>query len=493
MVCHTMSAQVGAMEHVIQAVKSGEISQEAIQTSVTRVHELNRKYLSPLSAALPTSVDMGMANKRHAALASRMYARSTTVVRSVPGHLPILKGPETKLVYLLPGKSPLGGGLGGGAVDSGEEKTREPYLKNSFMDLLEPDNPLVHAIQYFDSKPLDQGEEVLIDQADVVVFCTRNASLSQYQKDLGLSLGKKLGNKLIVVATCDPYDFLDDVEAIQNYITTYEPTLEAFRSALDVIFGAIPASGVLPVGSGQVKHDIRNLDSTSEDDVTHVWNLWQEIFPTWPIERSRLALILTLGSPIHLIHDKGFSLAYYDQAETGLHGMLSVVGVLESYRSKGLGTALVNKTREELLARSGTGTLASFGIKSSFPRIWPGVPLSLPAKEREFFLHRGEIILLSFTRTIHIGRSCLGCHWRILDVSNHFIGFHRSQLPTSRDLFKSIATEIAPPAVLERVAKLPLTFSPWSEKLYKECMTKQRANFNNNKVRACTNEFARYP
>ena len=37
MICHTMSAQVGAIEQVVQAVKSGELSQKAIDASVERV------------------------------------------------------------------------------------------------------------------------------------------------------------------------------------------------------------------------------------------------------------------------------------------------------------------------------------------------------------------------------------------------------------------------------------------------------------------------
>lgn len=408
MVCHTMSAQVGAIENVVQAVRRGEISQETIQESVNRVHKVKRKYLPPPTnqAALPSSIDMEATNKRHAALASRMYARSTSIVRSAPGYLPISKVPETKSVYLLPGKAPLGGGLGGGAVDSGEEKTREPYLRSSFMDLLEPDNPLVQVIQYFDSKPLGQAEEALISQADVVIFCTRNASLSPYQKDLGLSLGKKLGSKLIVVATCDPYDFLDDIETIQNYITTYEPTPEAFQSAIDIIFGAIPASGTLPVGLAHTKHSIRSLSATSEDDITQLWNLWNKIFPTWPIERIHLGGLITGADGVHLIHEKGFSLTYYQQTDGGLDGMLAIIGVLPSYQGKGLGTALVNKTRGELVARSGTGKLASFGVRSSFPRLWPGVPISLPSKDRDFFLHRGKIRL--FSRLVCIGM--IYCH-----------------------------------------------------------------------------------
>lgn len=49
-------------------------------------------------------------------------------------------------------------------------------------------------------------------------------------------------------------------------------------------------------------------------------------------------------------------------------------------------------------------------------------------------------------------------------------------------MYKSIATEIAPASVIERVANLPLTFSPWSPELYEECMTKQRVNFGDNEV-----------
>lgn len=393
MICHTMAAQVGAIEQVIQAVKAGEISQDAIQASVNRIYDLKQKYLPPLSnsSSIPSSIDMTAINKRHAALASRMYAQSTTVVRSVAGHFPITKGPETKLVYLFPGKAPLGGGLGGGAVDSGEEKTREPYLKNTFIDRVKPDGTLVHALQYFDSKALDPAEESLIDQADAVIYCTRNASLSQYQRDLGLSLGKKLGNKFISIATCDPYDFLDDVNEVQNYITTYEPTPESFQAALDIIFGAIPASGVLPVGSTGNKPEVRLLDSNSEDDITHLWTLWRDILPKWPVDKEHLTMLVTKVPGVHLIHEKGFSLAYYQATNSGgFEAHLSAIGVLESYRGKGLGTTLVNKTREELKKRSQNRSIESFGVRSQFPRFWPGVPTSFAPKDKDFFVHRGK-------------------------------------------------------------------------------------------------------
>jgi hypothetical protein len=43
MICHTMSAQVGAIEEVVQAVKSGKLSQDGIQASVDRVKDLKAR------------------------------------------------------------------------------------------------------------------------------------------------------------------------------------------------------------------------------------------------------------------------------------------------------------------------------------------------------------------------------------------------------------------------------------------------------------------
>lgn len=85
MICHTMSAQVGAIEQVIQAVKTGELSQADIAVSVDRVHDLKHRYLSS-TLPIPTSTlaTSEARNTRQASLASEIYAKSTTVVRSLP-------------------------------------------------------------------------------------------------------------------------------------------------------------------------------------------------------------------------------------------------------------------------------------------------------------------------------------------------------------------------------------------------------------------------
>jgi beta-N-acetylhexosaminidase len=304
---------------------------------------------------------------------------------------PISKDSATKIVFVSPGKTP----AGGGAVDSGEEKTREPHTPASYIKSLKSYNPSTIDIRFLDSIPLSSESEESIEEADVIIFATRNASLSPYQKDFGLSLGKKFGRKLVVVATCDPYDFLEEVDEIKNYITIYEPTIPAFKSAADIIFGTSQPLGHLPVSVRQTAHNIRPFNG-SEEDIDHIWKLWESIFPTWRIDRGRLATILRKKGQYyipsqHYVHDQGFCLGYLDGVSGT--GFISCVGVLESHRGQGIGTALITKARQEIrktALSSGLKGPKYLGIVSSFPRFWPGVPCSFPSQVKDFFLHRGE-------------------------------------------------------------------------------------------------------
>ncbi|KAH8682960.1 glycoside hydrolase superfamily [Tricladium varicosporioides] len=443
MVCHTIAAQVGAIEMVVQAVKSGELSQEAIQASFDRVHLLKDKYLSPNRKVLSaSSLVKAEAQKRaHSILAAEVYAKSTTVVRSTPGFFPISYDQQTKIVFVSPGKLP----SGGGAVESGEEKTREPHTPAMYIDLLRVHNSSIADVRFFDGITLTADEQKSLDAASLVIFATRNASLSVYQKEFGLELGKKFGNRLVVIATCDPYDFLEEVKDIKNYITIYEPTVPAFQSAVNIMFGITQPSGTLPVGIPEPTTDIREFTKTATD-VNKIWYMWQEIFPKWKIERLRLEKLLYQDTGYHLIHDKGFCISYL--VEPG-HGKLSVIGVLPNARGKGIGTALVRKARHQLriaAISAGSPDLISFGIGSVFPRFWPGVPIDFPQSTKDFFLHRG---------------------------------FRKSTAPTARDLYRDISQDVASDDVLERVAKLPLTYAPWTAEMYDECLMKQRANFKN--------------
>lgn len=267
-ICHTMSAQVGAIEQVVQAVKSEELSQKAIQASVDRVRQIKSKYadhtpaMNPQLLRMTTLHDAKSRDIKQAALAADVYAKSTTVVRSEAGLIPI--SPYTsrmKVVFVSPGKTP----IGGGAVESGEEKTREPYTPASYIDLIRVHNPDAVDIRFHDGFQLSTEEEKHIADSNFIIFATRKVSLSPYQQEFGLSLGKKFGNKLMVVSTCNPYDFLEEKAEIKNYITIYDPTIPAFKAAVDIIFGVAKAWGSLPVANPPGEHAIRDLNSSDED------------------------------------------------------------------------------------------------------------------------------------------------------------------------------------------------------------------------------------
>lgn len=210
-----------------------------------------------------------------------------------------------------------------------------------------------------------------------------------------------------------------------------------------------------------VKHDLRHF-TNSDEDFEEIWQLWQTIFPKWPVERQRMEKLLHQLPGHHHIHEKGFCLSFL---ENGAHGKIAAVGVLPEYRGKGLGTAFMEKAQAGLrdVARaSGEGELKSLEIGSQFPRFWLQMPTDFPPEVKDFFLHRGA-------SPYPVSSSDKQC--------SRYAGFHKSTEPAARDLYRDIRGPIAPPEVLERVSKMNLKFSPWSPELYEECVTKQRALF----------------
>lgn len=192
-----------------------------------------------------------------------------------------------------------------------------------------------------------------------------------------------------MIAACDLHDYLEAALEVKTYIAIYEPTIPAFKSAVAIMSSITQPSGCLPVSSRSATHDIRRFGG-SKDDINHIWKLWVDIFPTWPIEQDRLANLLERKGQ-HYVHDYGFCLSYYD-AVAG-DGSIACVGVCESQRGQGIGTALITKAQQELRTAAlshGLDSPKSLGIRSVFPRFWPGVPSTLSSKDKDFFLHRGQ-------------------------------------------------------------------------------------------------------
>jgi beta-N-acetylhexosaminidase len=428
MVCHTMSAQVAAINLVVEAVKDGVLARKAINDSLRRLDHLKSQYVCPTGFGLltPTPPRVESRNREHKKLAWGIYAKSTTVLRSSPGMLPLPRDDTKSIIFVSPGKAP----ASGGAVESGEEKTRVPYTPVEYVNILRAHNKSIKDIRFREGQPFTSEEVKIITEADIVILATRNASLNPEQKKLGLDLGTKLGDKLIVVATCDPYDFRDEVLEIKTYITIYEPTIPAFQWAANVMFATTEPTDYLPVRPGmlEAKPPIGAfIPATNPEDAVHA--MWRAIFPNWPIPIDYLTSVINKPIGKHVICSTGFCLSFLSRY---VHGRIAVVGVLPEYRGKGMGTFLLRRARGLLeLEASKSGGLKTLSLGSVFPRFWPGVPTNVPQEHKNFFAKRGMPILLFLAGTarsppISLARICLLFHRadhgyieaNILQVSN---------------------------------------------------------------------------
>ncbi|PHH90030.1 hypothetical protein CDD83_4684 [Cordyceps sp. RAO-2017] len=247
MICHTYDVQAAAIDRVCRALESGELSQQRFDESSARLRELKSRFTGWDEALQPQAPDaLEAINKKNEELARRVYGDAATLVRSKPGLLPLSR--TAKTLFLSPGPNV----PAGGAVDSGEAPppTRVPWVASSFGDAIRAHNPKAVEIRFTEST-LSDVQWRQVDEAEVVILATRNARESHYQTELGLQVARRRGSSpLVAIATCNPYDFLEN-EEISTYMAVYEPTVEAFRSGLDVLYGLLPARGTLPVAAGR--------------------------------------------------------------------------------------------------------------------------------------------------------------------------------------------------------------------------------------------------
>ncbi|KJZ68880.1 hypothetical protein HIM_11724 [Hirsutella minnesotensis 3608] len=244
MICHTYDVQTASIDRICEAMESGEISNERLESSLRRLEDLKSRFTSWDDALQPREPDaLTEINRRGGSLAKQLYRDSTTLVRDHSSLIPLSS--KAKTVFISPGPN---APQGGGAVGSGEAAppTRVPWVSSAFGDVLRGYAADLTEIRFTDSS-LSEAEWREVEEAEVVILATRNARESRYQSDLGLEVARRRGERpLVAIATCNPYDFLQHPE-IGTYVAVYEPTVEAFGAGADVLYGVAPARGRLPV------------------------------------------------------------------------------------------------------------------------------------------------------------------------------------------------------------------------------------------------------
>ena len=450
MICHTFSVQEAAIKKVCEEVKFGSISMARVEEATRRVVGLKRRFLDWETALRreDPSDDLVLLNRSNEAFANHAYSRSATVVRSMPGVLPLSE--SCQIILLLPGA----GIPAGGAVDGEGRGGNGSYNTTVFVDILRTHNANVTEVRY-GTAGLSGEQWDTVAAADAVILVTMNARESEYQESLGLKAPKH-AQKLIAIAACSPYDFLENAQ-IETYITTYEPTAEAFAAAANVIFGKSESRGVLPVGSQAPWYrsfTIRPFEPAT--DLDQVTAIWQAALPTYAIPKAHLQKLLVKPNAHHLVACvgsavAGLSVAYTTTIQGNVSGQLAALVVDSLYQKQGIGSALVSQTRS--LFRT-TLNINQLELTSVFPRFWPGIPKDLPYEVQEFFLHRGSRLSPPDARAV--------------------------------DLYEDIRNYQAPKNYITNAKERGYTFGPLQPEHYDECIAAQKDNFTNYGVSATT-------
>ncbi|MFA1543557.1 glycoside hydrolase family 3 protein [Actinomadura monticuli] len=218
---------------VVDAVRTGELTEKRIDDSVYRILELkHRRGLFRDPYADESRVAQTVGTPAHLAAAQRAADRTTTLVRNDAGVLPLRPGPRDALVT----------GWGVSTTASiGTEIARRGATATIRQTGINPGQA-----------DIDAAVAAARDQDLVVAVTNRAWDISSEPGHNGpgqMNLVNALiatGKPVVVIAVRDPYD-IAWLPGAATYLATYSYTAEALRAAGAVLFGEQDPRGRLPV------------------------------------------------------------------------------------------------------------------------------------------------------------------------------------------------------------------------------------------------------
>jgi beta-N-acetylhexosaminidase len=217
-----------AYNAVLDAVKSGELTEERIDTSVRRIltlkHDLgivDDPYVEP--AAVPAHVG----TPDHLATLQAITDRTTTLVRNRDGLLPLAPGSGDEVLVT---------GWGVSTTQTVASKLAERGVSTTVRETgLNP------------SKATARAVATQAAGKDLAVVLTNRAGLATQQGQVGLVRRLvETGTPVVVVGVRDPYD-VNQFPQVKTYLATYSYTPAALDSLVRVLFGELNPTGRLPV------------------------------------------------------------------------------------------------------------------------------------------------------------------------------------------------------------------------------------------------------
>jgi len=228
----TVSLDV-AYNAVLDAVRSGELTERRIDQSVRRVLELKaRRGLvdDPFVNARRASDRLG--TPRHLAVANRVGDDSVTLVKNDAGLLPLDPAAGQRILV-----------TGYRSVSDSSDAEPAAHLAAALQSREAPTDLFETG-----SAPSAATIADAVNRAqasDVVVVATSNASGSASQRDLVTAL-LGTGKPVVLVATRNPYDIASLTQA-PTYLATYSWSKPSIQAVARVLLGDVGPAGRLPV------------------------------------------------------------------------------------------------------------------------------------------------------------------------------------------------------------------------------------------------------
>ena len=226
------------IEFLIQAARSGQISETRINTSVRRILEAKARLGLHKNRLVNVDIlDEKVATKEHLQDAVRVFEDSLTLVKNEGQILP-LSGADQKIAVFSLSSDP--GGYFAGRTFIQEVEKRCPELITFYADAFTGDEFIQEAVENS-------------SEADVIVFALfslRRARKGSVDLDLRhIQLVQEAAancTPVVVVSFGSPY-FLRHFSDVDSYLCAYRWDSQAQKAAAKALFGEIDIKGRLPV------------------------------------------------------------------------------------------------------------------------------------------------------------------------------------------------------------------------------------------------------
>ncbi|KIW41317.1 uncharacterized protein PV06_06888 [Exophiala oligosperma] len=417
--CRSMSVQEDAINGLKAGLDNGMIERHRVQESVQRILNMKAKYTSWEKAFSPPGIEnLARLQPLHTSLSTTAYNKSITVVRDQKHFLPLSRvvKAEEELLLLTPLVKPLPASaifhqmqhdvssvplLGRSpsvdantSVMSGEQVFRE--LGRS---LARHRNGKMSHTSYTANgvRPLHEN---LLNRAQGVIVVTADAGRNMYQNAFAKHIsmlcklavgpdGRPKQKPCVVVAVSSPFDFAAD-PSIGTYVCTYDFTETALRALVQVLYGELNPTGVLPGSSSQKLQTSQNwqqwlVESFSEDRDSAALDVL--IAQCQNDSSAQAVLLKNIHSGTFLLRDPdveeahfvvrnsstkelfGFCTTYYSKS-SGV-GHVGAIIVDPARRQLSIGHSLHDRAIRALLQKKGA---AKFQLGVRFPHVFLGIP-----------------------------------------------------------------------------------------------------------------------